>query len=148
MIRLFFHLYIAFSYRVRHSALTHILPNHGIAFVNKLFDIVKDICEILFTATESGCPKQKDFSVFQLRQQFCCSFVRISLSVQNPIYNVSEAGTSPSTAPKRSQFSCGSASWIASASFLVFPVLLLNIIEYLSLFISQRTFHYFLLYLL
>ena len=40
---------------------------------------VKDICEVLFTATESGCPKQKDFSVFQLRQQFCCSFVRTTL---------------------------------------------------------------------
>ena len=55
MLRLYLHFHVAFPYRRRHFALTHILANHSVAGVNRLSHIRKDILTMI-TEAGSGHP--------------------------------------------------------------------------------------------
>ena len=53
MLRLYLHFHVAFPYRRRHFALTHIFSDHGIARIDRLLDMIENLLEICLAAAKA-----------------------------------------------------------------------------------------------
>ena len=57
MLRLCLHFHITIPYRLRHFALAHILSEHGVAWANRLLNMLKDLLEICLAAAKARRPE-------------------------------------------------------------------------------------------
>ena len=53
MLRLCLHFHITLPYRLRHFALSHILSEHGVAWANRLLNMLKDLLKICLAAAKA-----------------------------------------------------------------------------------------------